>query len=127
MIKMKTAVKNATFLGVSCFLAYAGCYMGRNILSTMLPQMIGSNIYGRESLATMGSAFLITYGLGQLVNGFIGNKISAKYMVFVGLFLSGILSMCRNSLRKDSLGGDGLLKSRVKSKFKRRCFVLIHK
>ncbi len=93
MIKMKTAVKNATFLGVSCFLAYAGCYMGRNILSTMLPQMIGSNIYGRESLATMGSAFLITYGLGQLVNGFIGNRISAKYMVFVGLFLSGILSM----------------------------------
>jgi len=93
MFKIKTEVKNATVLGASCFLAYAGCYMGRNILSTMLPQMIANNIYSRESLATMGSAFFTTYGLGQLINGFIGNKISAKYMVFIGLFMSGILSI----------------------------------
>ncbi len=91
MIKINSLIKNAALLGISCFLAYAACYMGRNILSTMLPQMISNNIYGRDSLATMGSAFFITYGLGQLINGFMGNKISAKYMVFTGLLTTGIL------------------------------------
>lgn len=91
MTKMKPEIKSATVLGLSCFLAYASCYMGRNILSTMLPQMIANSVYSRESLAMMGSTFLITYGLGQLINGFIGNKVSAKYMVFIGLFTTGIL------------------------------------
>ncbi len=93
MLKIRSEVKKASIIGLSCFLAYGGCYIGRNILSSMLPQMIANNIYSRESLATMGSAFFITYGMGQLINGFIGNKISAKYMVFIGLFISGILSI----------------------------------
>lgn len=93
MKKINAALKSSLLLGGACFLAYAACYMGRNILSSMLPQMIQNNIYGRDSLGAMGSAFFITYGLGQLVNGMIGNKISAKYMVFTGLFATGILSI----------------------------------
>lgn len=93
MIKAKAAVKNAALLGFTCFISYSACYIGRNILSSMLPQMIQNNVYGKESLSMMGSVFFVTYGLGQLINGMIGNRISAKYMVFTGLFLSGILSV----------------------------------
>jgi Sugar phosphate permease len=91
MIKVKTEIKNAFMIGIPCFLAYSGCYMGRNILSTMLPQMIAGGVYSRESLAAMGSAFFITYGAGQLINGLLGNKVSAKYMVAAGLSVSGVL------------------------------------
>ncbi len=93
MPNVKAALKKSAVLGISCFLAYAACYMGRNILSTMLPQMIEKKVYDRDALAAMGSAFLITYGLGQLVNGLAGNKISAKYMVFTGLSITGILTI----------------------------------
>lgn len=84
-------IKRSVYIGVSCFVAYAACYLGRNILSAMMPLIIKNNTYGHNSLATMGSAFFITYGLGQLINGFIGNRVRAKFMVFTGLFLSGLL------------------------------------
>ncbi len=90
MRKIQKGTKNAIAIGVSCFLAYAGCYMGKNILSSMLPQMIGGGIYSRGSLAAMGSAFFVTYGTGQLINGFVGDRVSAKYMVSAGLLISGI-------------------------------------
>lgn len=93
MLKLKPAVKNPAVLGLTCFFAYAACYTGRNILSSMMPQMIENNIYGRDLLAAMGSAFLISYGIGQLVNGCIGNKISSKIMVFIGLFLTGTMAI----------------------------------
>lgn len=86
---LKPSLKNSAVLGLTCFFAYEACYIGRNILSSMMPQMIQNNIYGRDCLAAMGSVFLISYGIGQLVNGCIGNKLSPKIMVFAGLFLTG--------------------------------------
>lgn len=100
---IKSAVKNPLIIGTTCFLAYAASYMGRNILSAMLPLMIENNIYNRDLLAAMGSSFFITYGSGQLINGFIGNKVSSKYMVFVGLFATGLLSMIFPLLNSQSL------------------------
>lgn len=90
---LKPEIKNPAILGFTCFFAYAACYIGRNILSSMMPQMIENNIYGRDLLAAMGSAFLISYGIGQLVNGYIGNKASSKFMVFIGLFLTGTMAI----------------------------------
>lgn len=96
-------MRNAAAIGVSCFLAYAGCYMGKNILSSMLPQMIGSGVYSRDSLAAMGSAFFVTYGTGQLVNGFVGDRVSAKYMVSAGLLASGLLCAAFPLLSSEAL------------------------
>lgn len=90
MIKLQRETKCACAIGVSSFLAYTGCYMGKNILSAMLPQMISGNVYDMGSLSAMGSAFLVTYGIGQLLNGLAGNRINARYMVSAGLFLSGM-------------------------------------
>ncbi len=104
MTKVRSETKSACEIGVSSFLAYAGCYMGKNILSAMLPQMISENVCGRTTLAAMGSAFFVAYGVGELVNGLIGNRISAKYMVFWGLFLSGLLCLLFPVLFTYSLG-----------------------
>lgn len=89
----RSETKKAALIGISCFFAYAGCYWERNILSSMLPHLIESGVYSRESLGQIGSAFLVTYGVGQLINGYIGDRISAKYMVSGGLFLAGALCL----------------------------------
>lgn len=82
--------KQIFFLGSSCFGAYAACYFGRTILSAIMPQMIESEIFSRNALASMGSCYFFSYGIGQLINGFIGDKIKARLMVFIGLLLAGI-------------------------------------
>lgn len=87
---MQKETKNAFAIGSSCVLAYAACYLGRNILSSTLPLVMESGAFSRESLGRMGSVFFIAYGIGQLINGFAGNRIGAKYMVSVGLTVAGI-------------------------------------
>ena len=90
---MNTAIKskNAVWIGAICCLAYAGCYTGRNILSAVMPQLTELEIFSESALGTMGSALLLCYGIGQLINGFLGNIIDAKFMVPLGLAVPGIM------------------------------------
>jgi sugar phosphate permease len=83
---------NHWFLGGICFLAYAACYSGRGILSAMIPQILQQTNLTKEALGRMGSAFFFSYGIGQLVNGFIGDFVKPKYMVSLGLLLAGLVS-----------------------------------
>lgn len=54
--------------------------------------MIHSGGIGRNEAGMIGTAFFCSYGIGQLFSGFLGDRLNAKYMVFAGLFLSGILN-----------------------------------
>ena len=88
---MKSGYKNQIFfLGSSCFGAYAACYCGRTILSAIMPQIIEAGVFSKNALAAMGSCYFFSYGIGQLINGFVGDRIKARFMVFIGLLLSGI-------------------------------------
>ncbi|MCK9478202.1 MAG: MFS transporter [Firmicutes bacterium] len=84
-------VKNAIWVGAATFFAYAACYGARNVLSAIMPQMINEKVFTHEAFGGMASSFFLTYGIGQLINGLIGNKIKTKYMVTIGLFMSAIL------------------------------------
>lgn len=84
-------LKNAIIIGIATILAYCACYIGRNILSAVMPQLAKEGLFDKKELGAMGSSFLLTYGFGQLINGFVGNKISPKIMVFTGLFVSGVI------------------------------------
>lgn len=80
--------KNLT-IGSLCFLAYTACYIGKNILSSLMPSILEELPESAGALGTMTSVFLLTYGIGQLINGLVGNFLPAKWMVFIGLFVSG--------------------------------------
>ena len=84
-------LKNAIIIGIATILAYGACYGGRNILSAVMPQLIKEGLFDETQLGVMGSSFLFTYGFGQLINGFIGNRISPKIMVSTGLLASGVI------------------------------------
>lgn len=99
-----TKTKNAVWIGFVCCLAYAGCYTGRNILSAAMPQLTELGIFSESALGMMGSALLLCYGIGQLINGFIGNKISAKYMVPMGLAIPGFMIIFFPFCRSDIAG-----------------------
>ena len=90
---MKVETKNAVLIGLMSCTAYSACYTGRNILSAAMPQLAENKVFTQSSLGSMASALLLFYGLGQLINGFIGNRISAKYMVTAGLGIAGILTI----------------------------------
>ena len=87
---MRGSVKRAILIGTICSVSYLGVYIARNILGAVTPQMISSGVSTTESIGTLSSIYFITYAVGQLINGIIGDRISPKYMISLGLILAGI-------------------------------------
>jgi len=89
-LKNNTELKKAFYIGGLCFVSYLGVYFLRNILSTISPQMINEGRITNDQIGSLSSLFFITYAIGQLINGVIGDKIKAKYMLSIGLVFAGI-------------------------------------
>lgn len=88
MNKNKNAI-NAIYIGVLCSVSYLAVYFARNILSVVTPQMLEAG-NSESYIGTVSSVYFIFYAVGQLINGAIGDKIKAKYMISLGLILAGI-------------------------------------
>lgn len=84
------AARNAILIGGMCSISYLAVYIARNILGAVSPQMIDSGSFSTEQIGTLSSLYFITYAIGQLINGALGDKIKAKYMISLGLIFAGI-------------------------------------
>lgn len=91
MFKNKKAL-NAVYLGVLCSVSYLAVYFARNILSVVTPQMLESG-YKEAYIGNASSMYFMFYAVGQLINGMIGDKIKAKYMISIGLFMAGVTNV----------------------------------
>lgn len=94
MGKIKDIMQNkkamdAVCIGVLCSLSYLAVYYARNLLSAVSPHMGESEEY----IGTLSSVYFGVYAVGQLINGYLGNKVKAKYMISLGLFLAGIANL----------------------------------
>ena len=89
--KMKIGVKakHAIMIGTLCSISYFAVYIARNILSAVTPQMVELG-YTEEYVGRISSLYFIFYAVGQLINGAIGDKIKAIWMICVGLMGAGI-------------------------------------
>ena len=82
-------VLNAIYIGTLCSISYLAVYFARNILSVVTPQMLEAG-HSEAYIGKVSSVYFIFYAVGQLINGAIGDKIKAKYMISLGLILAGI-------------------------------------
>ena len=89
-LSIRKQARNAIFLGGMCALSYLAVYFTRNILSAVSPQVTEQGIFSREDLGALSSAYFIAYAFGQLINGAIGDKIKARYMISFGLILAAV-------------------------------------
>jgi OPA family glycerol-3-phosphate transporter-like MFS transporter len=82
--------KYSTLIFIACFAAYSASYMGRMNFSAALPEIITSGLFTKPQAGIIGSAFFCVYGACQIINGFLGDKISPFKMIITGTFLSGV-------------------------------------
>ncbi len=92
MLKINEKAKVAIYIGTLCSVSYLAVYFARNILSAVSPQMAESGGFTESYIGKLESAYLLCYAFGQLINGAVGDKIKARYMISAGLFLAGITS-----------------------------------
>ena len=90
MLEKREKVRNAVLIGGLCSISYLAVYFARNILGAVTPQILEEGVFSTEFMGTVSSVYFICYAVGQLINGVIGDKVKAKYMISFGLLLAGI-------------------------------------
>ena len=90
---MSSEAKKAIRIGLLCTISYLAVYIARNILSFVSPDMIATGYYSKEYIGTISTGYLVAYACGQLINGAIGDKIIARYMISGGLLGAGLCNI----------------------------------
>lgn len=93
-MKVKSAYeKNAWRLVWACLMAYTTVYIGRKNLSVCLPGMIAAGVTDKAAGGITGTCFMVCYAAGQLINGWLGDRVHPRKMIVSGLFLAGIMNL----------------------------------
>lgn len=85
--------KRAKRLFLLCWLAYAASYVTKLCFSICMNSMISRGMFDEAFGGAIGTALYASYGIGQLVNGWLGDKISPKYMVGIGLSIASAMDI----------------------------------
>lgn len=92
MVERENGIVRAVSISTVCIFTYFVSYYLRNILGVATPEMLSSGAYTTELVGTLSSVYMLSYAVGQLVNGAIGDHIKPKYMASIGLLVGGIVT-----------------------------------
>ena len=104
-MKLSKNAKNAVLLGTLCSIAYLAVYFARNILSAVSEQMKQKADFTDDAIGLLLAAFSVFYAFGQLINGWLGDKLKARYMISIGLFMVKIFYLNRTCRSYDLESG----------------------
>ncbi|MBP8855257.1 MAG: MFS transporter [Oscillospiraceae bacterium] len=76
-----------------CWITYVLAYLCRVNFSSAMLKISQSMQVTSSQLGAIGSAFFTVYALGQLVNGYIGDRISPYKFVTIAIVGTGILNL----------------------------------
>ena len=88
--QQKSMLRKAISMGFISVFAYIASYYSRSLLSVATPNMLQSGEYTTEFIGLLSSVQFLVYAAGQLVNGLAGDMINPKYMISVGLSVTGV-------------------------------------
>jgi len=85
--------RDQKMITVLCMIAYSVLYFMRLNISLALTGMEQTFQVTPEELGVVSTAFFWCYAFGQLIFGFLGDRLPARYMVSAGLIGSAILNL----------------------------------
>ncbi len=75
-----------------CWIAYFSSYLGRLNFSAAITEITSQNILTKSQAGLVGTAYFCSYGAGQIFSGILGDKLSSRNMVFIGLIGSAVIN-----------------------------------
>ena len=84
--------KKTSLMMILMFLIYFTSYITRNNFSAVLEGIRQAEGYTKEALGVVTAISFVTYGAGQLISGFLGDRIQPKALLVSGLLLSCVMN-----------------------------------
>lgn len=80
-----TSKKTPYILFFVCWGAYATSYITKYCYSISMNNMVNDGMFDETFAGIILTALLASYGCGQLINGWLGDKFHPKYMIGIGV------------------------------------------
>ncbi len=84
--------RDVAFVAV-CWFCYTAAYFGRYNLTASILTMMDALGWTKSDIGVVSGMFFIAYGCGQLVNGIASRFYNPKWMMAVGLAVSGAMNL----------------------------------
>lgn len=78
----------------SMFIGYAFYYFTRKSFTFAMPGLIQDLGFDKSQLGILGSILSVTYGVSKFASGMIGDQTNPRYMMAIGLMLTGVFNIC---------------------------------
>ena len=88
-----SARKSAGSLVFLCSFVYFCSYLTRLNYAAVMVEMITGGTYSRAGASAAVTGLFITYAVGQLISGYLGDRIPGELLIFLGLTAAGILNI----------------------------------
>ena len=75
-------------------MVYFVSYFSRKDFAAVMAEMASVGAINRENGGLIGTMLFIFYGTGQLISGYLGDKIRPKYLIILGLSVTGLCNAC---------------------------------
>lgn len=85
--------RTARVLFLLCWSAYFTSYIGRLNYSSAMTAMIQEQILTKSQAGFISMVYFFAYGIGQLCNGLLGDRIHPGRMIFTGLSLAAVMNL----------------------------------
>lgn len=83
-----------------CSIVYVISYITRINYAAVLVEVVDSEGYSKVAASMALTGLFVTYAVGQILNGYLGDKIKPEKMVFVGLLLAAgvnaLMPLCQS-------------------------------
>ena len=88
---------------ILCTFAYFASYISRKTFAVVMANMLQNNVLDRDVAGMVGTALFVFYGAGQLISGYLGDKLPPRYLMVVGLMLSSLCNFLLPSVSNQYL------------------------
>lgn len=82
--------KQIMFFSMLCFMVYYTSYITRINYGAVIAEIVTAEGILKSAASVVITAGFISYGVGQLVSGYLGDKLNPKKMIFWGLLATSI-------------------------------------
>lgn len=89
-MKTKTAINSRTFIWL-CAIVYFTSYLTRNSYNSVISEITSTLGTTADATGLIGTCAFLTYGVGQIICGIIGDKISPRLIILSGI---GATAVC---------------------------------
>lgn len=87
-IEKHTKKRQIPLIVLLCSFVYLVSYLARLSFASVTVEMIRTEGFDKTLIAIPMTGLSVTYGFGQLISGYLGDKVSPEKMIFTGLLVS---------------------------------------